>query len=415
MRDLLMKKTQRDAFKGISLSRLGRAFGFIILAIICTYTFNRLGLLHRPERAVLDWEMTGGGQKINEWLERLGIPVRSGRTMSDIAVVTISNVEYNSFFLGHSPLDPTKLRKLVDAIARNHPTAIAVDIDTSHPDFRDLKPDKNWPPNIWERDILNTADAGEIEPTDILGGQDPSLNSRAGIPLLLDDAEDKETRLYTRCIETKGAVLEPSFAFAAAEVYRSGNLARITELCRKNDADSKQQFFIQWSHWRPIAAGQVLAHSDTKKNGGEEQALPALYKKLVLLGGTYLDVDRHFTPVGRIPGVFVLANAIQSELDSPVRAYSPWMLFILEFSAGTTLLVILRLGNFSLGKTLLFGLPMAFGLSLVFSLATLIESGGLQQYVHVALANFVPTLLAVLMFEIFEHMRREAIWSITTN
>src|ERR1700738_2938749 len=171
---------------GISLARRGRSVAWILLAILCTYFLNRLEMLQGLERVVLDWEMT-----------------TSRRASGDIAIVGISDLEYDEMFGGRSPLDPVQLRNLINALARSKPKAIGIDIDTSHPQFRNFKPDPSWPPIVWERDILNAASGKEIEPADILGGQDPALNEGSGIPALLDDPLDKVTRLYSRCIDTK--------------------------------------------------------------------------------------------------------------------------------------------------------------------------------------------------------------------
>jgi len=77
----------RHALKGDSLARLGRTLAAIVLAIACNYTLSRLGLLHGLERLVLDWEMTAGN-----------------RATADIVIVKISDLEYDDFFGGRSPL-----------------------------------------------------------------------------------------------------------------------------------------------------------------------------------------------------------------------------------------------------------------------------------------------------------------------
>jgi len=282
---------------------------------------------------------------------------------------------------------------------------IGVDIDTSHPQFRDLKPDPGWPPVIWERDVANFATGGEFEPADVLGGQDPSLNRASGIPALLDDAEDRVTRLYTRCIATKAGP-EPSFVFAAAQAFRDGTTARIADLCRDNAPDREQPSFIQYSTvWTSIPAAQVHLRSDTKENGGQGQAIVELKDKLVLLGGTYRDVDRHFTPLGTLPGVLVLANAVQTELNGgAAQAYPRWALFLLEFGSGAVLVLIFQIWELSLGRMLVLGPAMVLGLSLALSMIAF--------HSWSRVTSFAPTLLAILIFEIFEHVRHKSIFSV---
>jgi CHASE2 domain-containing sensor protein len=244
----------RQALKDVSLIRLGRAFPAIILAILCTYAINRLGMLHAAERVIHDWEMTA-----------------NRRLTTDIVIVEISDFEYDALFGGRSPLEPEKLRRLMDALARSKPRVIGVDVDTSHPDFRNLRQDPRWPTVIWERDIYSSAAGEEIEPVDILGGQDPSLNAASGIPALLDDPQDKVTRLYTRCIATK-AGLVPTFVFAVAEAFRDGNAARVAGLCSDARSDLLQPFFIRFSaDWMTISHSRCNSAPTRKKMAGRSR------------------------------------------------------------------------------------------------------------------------------------------------
>ena len=112
-----------------------------------------------------------------------------------------------------SPLRAGKLHDLINAIALSRPAVIGVDIDTSHPQFRDFKIEGDWPPIIWERDISTNGQIveGEEEPLDVLGGQNSNTNQNSGIPILLVDPEDKATRLYTRCLRTAKLVWSQHF------------------------------------------------------------------------------------------------------------------------------------------------------------------------------------------------------------
>ena len=237
--------------------------------------------------------------------------------ISNLIVVDISDSDYDKTFKGRSPLDQQKLHLLIDAIAKNNPRLIAVDIDTSDQSFRDFKIDKKWPLLIWERDILigqqerasstnsrAIADAqeNEIVPLDVLAGRDPlKLNIRSGIPELRDDSADGVTRFYTRCVATAAGSV-PSFVKAVAAEGQSDQMK-----C-EDDADTKLLYYITYSNIygseKNIAAEAVL---------NDELPEHQLDGKIVLLGGSYRDFDRHLTPLGTKTGVEILANAIQTE------------------------------------------------------------------------------------------------------
>lgn len=96
----------------------------------------------------------------------------------------------------------------------------------------------------------------------------------------------------------------------------------------------------------------------------ENQLFKLKDKKAVLLGGSYRDFDRHFTPLGVKTGVEILANAIQTELDQssipvlspvllslvpPPRAILNWVIEFLLFDlfAGCFILWVLKSSNVS--------------------------------------------------------------------
>ena len=118
------------------LTNLRRAFPAIVLAIVGTYILSRLGTLHGLERLALDAEMAA-----------------SPHPSTSICLVEITDTDYDDIFGGRSPLLPDKLHDLISAIALSKPAVIGVDIDTSHPQFRNFKIEPDWPPVIWERDI----------------------------------------------------------------------------------------------------------------------------------------------------------------------------------------------------------------------------------------------------------------------
>lgn len=371
--------------------RVIRAAFAISLSVLGTYQLSRMGVLHGLERWALDVELTA-----------------TSRQSSRVSVVMISDQEYEdpNFFAGRSPLDPGRLHDLVNAVARSKPAVIGLDIDTSHAQFRDFKIDPGWPPIVFEREASLPADetSEQVEPLDPLGGQRPLLISSSGIPVLLDDPDDKVTRLYTHCVATKAGIL-PTFVSVAAATYRSasrGNTSPAVVNC--DDADSLTPYFIKFSKTglRPVPAAQVMALSGAAQPDDQVAILPALTGKLVLIGGNFRDFDRHYTPIGRLPGVLLLANAIETELDGNLSAPpAKWLLFLVEFVAGALVVILFHRFSVSPRSALAIGIPSLLALSIVLSLATF--------HSFSRFASFAPTLFALLAFEIYEHVRVQAI------
>jgi CHASE2 domain-containing sensor protein len=252
------------------LRRLYRAIPGILLAIGVTYVLNRAGILHELERRVLDVQLTA-------------YPARSDK----IALVLISDANYNRIFQGRSPLAADKLHQLIKAITRSEPRVIGVDIDTSHPDFRDFTVDPAWPPVIWERDV-GTADdllEGEIEPLDVLGGRDVSLNRSSGLPVLFDDPDDKVVRLYSRCVMTRIGPIR-SFASAVALAYQADHDVARTggPACTRSASDTAPRFIRDlterdaagWSHVRlsRFASGEVTHQAGGSSASATRESAP---------------------------------------------------------------------------------------------------------------------------------------------
>jgi CHASE2 domain-containing sensor protein len=383
----------RHSHKRNFLSSLRSALPAIVLAITATYILSRLGTLHGLERLALDAEMAA-----------------SPHPSISICLVEITDMDYDDIFGGRSPLQPDKLHDLIGAIALSRPAVIGVDIDTSHPQFRNLKVEPNWPPVIWERDItMNDRIIEEGEPLDVLGGQDPRFNQSSGIPVLLDDPEDKVTRLYTRCVKTKSGS-EPTLVYALARAYRSA-VSNTTfdsrHLCGSGTEAPTQPLYINYALRQGATlyekdAAQVLGLSAKKEDGGQGQMVPEFLNKIVLIGGTYRDFDRHFTPIGALPGVAVLANAIDTEVDGGgVKASPRWVLFGLEFLASALIVLLFHQYAMSPGKAIAWGVPLTVALSLIFSYFSF--------HTFSRFVNFAPTLLAVLVFEVYEYVRHESI------
>jgi len=361
----------------------------VVVAMFGTYMLNQSRAFHAFEHLILSLE------------ENIRENVRT-KPPPPIVVVKISDLEYDDYFDGVNPLNPEKLDELIYTILWSGASLIAVDIDTSHGEFRNFKIDPKLPV-FWERDasIPESGKEQEIVPLDVLGGSDPNtFVARSGVPALLDDPMDGVTRLYKRCIETRAGPV-PSFVNVIATAWNSPNkqIPDIGNIC--GDGDTTQLYVIGYSFDETdIVPAQVLISSGEKSDHQGELIVPALKDKLVLLGGSYRDFDRHFTPIGTRPGVVVLANALQTVLvEKHPTSYPPvWVLFVLELVAATGIVVLFAVADFSATKALLVGV---LGLGL---------AAGLGRFVSWSWsATIASTLLAVLAFEIYEHVRHKSV------
>jgi hypothetical protein len=224
----------------------------------------------------------------------------------------------------------------------------------------------------------------------------PQLNTNSGIPALLDDLVDKVTRYYIRCIKTNVGNF-PSFVYTIANAYRYPFGAN-HPLC----ADGKDirvrfiRFTLREGAVDMVTAATVL---DAKENS---RTLSVLKERVVILGGTYRDFDRHFTPIGTQRGAIVLANALQSELLGPsVEAPAHWELFFLEAIASTLLVLGFHVLALSPALVLIGGSALTLVLALAFSYISYSSLSGLM--------IFAPTLFAVLLLEIYEYVRHQSI------
>jgi CHASE2 domain-containing sensor protein len=398
-------------FFGVLL-RVFRVILAILLALVATYALNQMGI-HRPLEALfLDLE-----------LRSKPACSQPGVNQCLIAIVMITDDDYERIFDGRSPLKPDKLRKVIAAIAAQRPKVIAVDIDTSHWQFRDLDPlDPNFRdpsgksiPIIWERDVEPPGEinVSEFQPLDVLGGRDAQWNENSGTPVLLDDPLDKVTRFYTRCIRAKGGAV-PSFVYAVKEAYEMAKAQKAGfdanhpfanhRICKDSaDLDPRLIWFtLREKTIDIVSAGLAL---NAKENNN---TLSRLKDRIVLLGGSYRDYDRHFTPFGAQPqpGAIVLANALQTEErpDESIKAPSYWELLLVEAITAVVLL---------LGFEVLTRSPARVRVSRVLVWGTLIVALAISIFVSYGslfgLRVFAPPLLAVLVFEFYDYVRHQSI------
>lgn len=367
------------------LRRLLRALPVVAALVLLTWIFSHSGVLHRVERVVSDAQ------------------VRLNRAPSDssVVVVDIDDLDYRNLFGSTSPLDPRQLAILLSDIAKGQPSVIGIDIDTSDARFAtEFTLADSGPQLVWERELRGLPQEGtdgeQLQPLDILGGQkdiNPARNS-SGLPLLIDDSEDKVTRRYRRSISTQKGLL-PSLPFAIAKAYRRNDPKRLGKL-----ADSQQDLLIRYSgnpegsHRLHFSARRIIELSN---NWPEASPIRG---KIALLGGSYLEQDRHETPIGQLTGLEVMANVVETELaGGGEKPPSSMILLLLELFEAFVLILLFH--------ALRFRLALLWSILLIPLMAIFCSFLAYRNGSHFVL--FVFVLLGLLIFEVYEHFRRSTI------
>jgi CHASE2 domain-containing sensor protein len=367
------------------LRRLLRALPVVAALVLLTWIFGHSGVLHKVERVVTDAQL-----RLNR-----------APTDSPVVVVDIDDEDYRGLFGNSSPLDPRQLQKLLSDIAQGQPSVIGIDIDTSDARFAtQFTPLNSGPQLVWERELRDVPPEGtegeQLQPLDILGGQkdiNPATNS-SGLPLLIDDSEDKVTRKYRRSISTQRGLL-PSFPSAIAKAYLRNYPEKLGKL-----ADSQQVLVIRYSG---NPEGSHRLHFSARKtielSNNWPEASP-IRGKIVLLGGSYLGQDQHETPIGQLTGLEVMANVVETELaGGGEKPPSSAVLLLLELFEAFVLILLFHALRFRLA---LFWSILVIPVMAMFCSFLAYRNGS-----H--FVQFVFVLLGLLIFEVYEHFRRSTI------
>ena len=352
----------------------------MLLAGLFTGVLNRAGLLGLLETTFLDVQM------------KIDVPDEE----SQVVIVDITQNDFDKMFEGKTrPLQPDALRKLIDAVAKGQPCVIGVDIDTHFSGFKDFKIADEWPSIIWSREIAELPSSIDQKPVplEVLGGQNPLLNDKSGIPLLIDDA-GSTTRQYVRLIETSLGK-QPSFAWAVYKEQQSRDCGVKNTPPLKENSDP---LIIRYA--RGIeGVGRIRTTAVEVIDFAKDPNWPSdglLKNKTVLIGGSYLGEDRHYTPIGRMTGVEVMANVIESEFRGggikPPNYLTMGLLLLFDGFLLITLFQVL-----SLRKALLLSLPIIVIVSLACSFMTY---GSFSRW-----AFFAPVMIGVMLAELFDMVK----------
>ena len=303
---------------------------------------------------VLTWLMTRA-LELNTLALDLESRLRGPRADGGVVIVQITDDDYREYFKQQSPLDPTELGKIIDAIAAAKPRAIGVDIDTSDPVFTRLAATRDWPPIVWGHGLIDAASSEQPSAPDhdvhlcrraidrpsvdwlpggargrtyeqLLATPDASSQrSAAGVGLWhVNLDEDGLIRRYQRCRTARGAVV-PSLPWALA-----APAANVDCGSPANQRPRPIKFRRDENRWC-FSAKQVRTYDWTNNS--------SLTGKIVLLGGSFAAArDEHATPLGMMLGVDILADAVETELMGGGAAPPEWLNLLIGILDGYLIL-----------------------------------------------------------------------------
>ncbi len=332
---------------------------------------------------------------------RLRQPVRPKYVW--LVAITDSDYADPQLFRKTSPLDPTRLRKLLEAVANLKPSVIGVDIDTS--DSSGVRPQTNVP-IIWGERMTADVDPHERKTIPVLGNEQPQPGTNEiGISALPADA-DRSVRRYRRKIPIQNASID-SLPWSVTKAFcreivshsMSPDLKLQCEKILSSESLKKYQrpLLLSFSE-PPHTEARVLSASDVLRMSSAEgwETNPTFRDGLVMVGGTFAlsgDVSYN-TPIGTRAGVQLFSDAIETELQGrPITPLNEVLMVVFEIAGGYLLAawhyvsrdwraVVLRIATVPL-------------LAIVLSF---LAFSSLAYW-----ASFVPVLVGVLLHEAHEH------------
>jgi CHASE2 domain-containing sensor protein len=314
------------------------------------------------------------------------------RVSDRIVLVEIDEIDYDSLFGGTSPLAPHAVLRILDAIRAQGPRAVGVDLETSHPAWRDLAISSTGPPMIWAREAVPCEAArqdvhgssechhGDLRALAFLGGR---LDESHRFGLVAFPVDHGGTiRQYQRAVSTPDGRL-PSFSTALYEAATGTTVA---------DTRLRAIGFRRGEPLRVAARSVIEWASDTSAG---RSAPSVLRNRTVLLGGSYRAArDNYHTPLGLLSGVRIIAQVLETEFEGGGET-PPSAVRLLLVQSLTVLLLVALFVRFSF--------PAAFLLTVVTMPVLALAGGWLTTGVAMTgFAYFLPLLIVMLVHILYE-------------
>jgi CHASE2 domain len=246
-----------------------------------------------------------------------------------VRVVEIDNTDYLQTFGATSPLEPAKVRLVLDRLLALEPAAIVVDIATNDTVWRQFVPPDTSVPIVWARSLEYPRDSAPVGKA-LWGGKgtQPLQWGYAAYQPRLDGYISE----FPRTVATQTG---PSSSL---------HWAGVLEYCRKSPdrgcqgLEDRERSSLSPLLVRDRAGILVFPLRDVMSPGFGEGDNP-LRGRLAFLGGSYS--DRHPSHLGWRPGVELLALAAESELDhEQIAIAGRWTKYALDILIGLVLSMV---------------------------------------------------------------------------
>ena len=363
---------------------------------------------------------------------------------NNLLIVEISGDDYTDFFRATSPLNPNVVLQLIGALHPLKPSVVALDLDTSDAQWacvdplevQNLLPESKF---VWAQVPLEShggerpaEEAARITLGPVLGGKitDEKQMGLARFP----QGEDGYVRQFRSTYEVEGKLPNalpcppspqdkigqapsqspvsaqtpaetgnahemPAFFRAIAEAYHQTDPTKI-KLAELSDKTKYLQFTGARHNFYTVSASQFL----TKQENGDIVVNPfspgKLQNPIVLIGGAFPEArDEYYTPFGSMPGVELIANAVETELGRGITELGPWTLRAIDFCFGLLIVLIYFLNTER---------PVhALGWSLA-AMGLVVAAGAVFYYGVGAFLNFVPVMAGMVIHQMIEGTQQAA-------
>jgi CHASE2 domain-containing sensor protein len=323
----------------------------------------------------------------------------------NIVLVEIDQPDYNERYRGTSPLESRALSSLLTKIEQSKPAIIAVDIDTSAPQFSQL-PQLSSDMYVWAEGAAECSN-GTMRAFGI-AGRKHALESDgrkrtlpySGIALSEQDYDGTIRRVplnYPICSESATQQATPSFALAIAREYSLRNPAALTKRVQARLWEEKaeeEQYFGRYSFSR-MSSRFVLPQNEPLQNGSVHSELAG---KIVIVGGTYCEGnDLHRTAMGTTSGMEIVASQVAALIDprGTVSRIRELYMILLDLVVGAILVCINHRFHSTPAKALLLSL---LAIPVMALLASFLVFSSMAFW-----ANTMPVSISVLIHQFYEH------------